>query len=115
MPKITAISFVVPVKDLDAAAKFYTEAFDLREVFRNEGICFVGIPGTDSALGLLLDPDAAGEGPRHVGFHTDHDLDLGDVIKGVEAAGGKLLERNEHAPGVPFARIADPDGNVIEI
>ena len=115
MPKITALIFIVPVSDLDRAAKFYIEAFDLREVFRNEGICFVGIPGTDSALGLLLEPESAGEGPRNVGFHTDHALDLGDVIKGVEAAGGKLVERSEHAPGVPFARIADPDGNVIEI
>jgi predicted enzyme related to lactoylglutathione lyase len=115
MPKITALIFIVPVADLDRAAKFYIEAFDLREVFRNEGICFVGIPGTDSALGLLLAPDEAGQGPRHVGFHTDHALDLGDVIKGVEAAGGKLIERSEHAPGVPFARIADPDGNEIEI
>ena len=33
----------------------------------------------------------------------------------VERAGGKILERGEHAPGVPFARIADPDGNVFEI
>jgi len=26
-----------------------------------------------------------------------------------------VLERSEHMPGVPFARIADPDGNVLEI
>ena len=32
-----------------------------------------------------------------------------------EAARGKVLERGEHAPDVPFARIADPDGNVLEI
>jgi predicted enzyme related to lactoylglutathione lyase len=37
------------------------------------------------------------------------------VIKAVEGAGGKLLQRSEHAPGVPFARIADPDGNELEI
>lgn len=33
MPKITALGFIMPVKDLDAAAKFYVEAFELREVF----------------------------------------------------------------------------------
>ncbi|MEX2159321.1 MAG: VOC family protein [Dehalococcoidia bacterium] len=115
MPKITALGFIMPVKDLDAAAKFYVEAFELREVFRNEGILFLGIPGTDSAVGLLLDPEGAGQGPRHIGFHVDHALDHNDVVDGVERAGGKVLERSEHAPGVPFARVADLDGNEFEI
>jgi len=29
--------------------------------------------------------------------------------------GGGMAERGEHAPGVPFARIADPDVNVLEM
>jgi catechol 2,3-dioxygenase-like lactoylglutathione lyase family enzyme len=115
MPKITALLFIMPVRDLDTAAKFYIEAFDLREVFRSERIVFAGIPGTDSAVGLLLDPDAAGSGPRHIGFHVDHALDYDTVVKEVEAAGGTVLERGEHAPDVPFARIQDPDGNEFEI
>lgn len=115
MAKITALSFVVPVRDLEKAVKFYCDAFDLTEVFRSESIVFVGLPGTDSALGILLDPDAAGQGPRHIGFHVDHAVGLEPAIKDVERAGGKVLERSEHAPGVPYARIADPDGNVIEI
>jgi catechol 2,3-dioxygenase-like lactoylglutathione lyase family enzyme len=115
MAKITALGFVMPVRDIDKAVRFYCDAFDLTEVFRTDQIAFVGIEGTDSAVGLLLDPVAAGSGPMHVGFHTDHALDLGDVIKAVEGAGGKLLQRSEHAPGVPFARIADPDGNELEI
>ncbi len=115
MAKITALQFLVPVKNLDAAAKFYTEVFDLREMFRNEGVVFVGIPGSDSALGLLLIPDEAGQGPRHVGLHLDHDLDRDDVLTAIEASGGNIVERGEHAPGVQFARIADPDGNVLEI
>jgi predicted enzyme related to lactoylglutathione lyase len=115
MPKITALLFIMPVKDLDAAASFYVEAFDLREVFRNERICFVGIPGSDSAVGLILDPEAAGSGPRHIGFHIDHALDHDTVVREVEAAGGTVLERGEHAPDVPFARIKDADGNEFEI
>ena len=54
MPKITALLFIMPVKDLDAAASFYVEAFDLREVFRNERICFVGIPGSDSHTAFAI-------------------------------------------------------------
>ena len=115
MAKITALGFVIPVRDLDAAARFYCDAFDLRPVFQGDNIVFVGIPGTDTALGLLLDPEHAGNGPMHTGMHVDHDVGLEAAIRDVEAAGGAVVERAEHAPGVPFARIADPDGNVLEI
>lgn len=115
MAKVTALTYVVPVRDLDKAAKFYIDAFGLEEVFRNEGIVFVGIPGTDSALGLLLEPNEAGSGPRHVGLHVDHDIDREGVLKGVQQAGGTVVEQGEHGPGVAWAKIADPDGNVLEI
>ena len=115
MAKINALQFVLPVKDLDSAATFYCDAFDLEEMFRNEGIVFVGIPGTESALGLLLEPDEAGSGPRHVGMHVDHDLDRADVLSAIKQAGGAILEEGEHGPGVQWARIADPDGNILEI
>jgi len=115
MAKITALGYVVPVRDLDKAAAFYCEAFDLRRVFENERIVFVGIPGGDTALGLVLDPEHAGSGPMNVGLHVDHAVQQDDAIRDVEKAGGKLVERGEHMPGVPWAKIADPDGNVLEI
>ena len=40
---------------------------------------------------------------------------LDAAITEVEAAGGTLIRRGEHAPGVPFAYIRDPDGYVIEL
>jgi predicted enzyme related to lactoylglutathione lyase len=115
MSKITALSFIVPAADLDRAVAFYASAFGLEEVFRMPEIVFMGIPGTDSALGILLDKGGAGGGPRHVGFHVDHALKLDDVLDGITSAGGRVVERGEHAPDVPFARIADPDGNILEI
>jgi predicted enzyme related to lactoylglutathione lyase len=115
MARITALTFIVPVKDLDAAVSFYNRAFDLEVLFRNESIAFVGLPGTDSALGLLLLPDEAGSGPRHIGFHVDHAVGLDAAINDVEAAGGRVIERGQHGPEVPFAIIADPDGNRLEI
>ncbi len=115
MSKITALSFLVPVADLDRALRFYKEAFGLEEVFRAPEIAFAGIPGGESAIGLLLDPSAAGSGPINVGFHVDHALNLDDVAKGVEQAGGKLVERGQHAPDVHFARITDVDGNELWI
>jgi catechol 2,3-dioxygenase-like lactoylglutathione lyase family enzyme len=113
--KITSLLFIMPVSDVDKAVRFYRDAFDLQEVYRGENIVFAGIPGTDIAVGILHDPSAAGSGPQHIGFHVDHAVDHDDAVRDVERAGGSVLERGEHAPGVPFARIADPDGNVFEI
>ncbi|MCH7698764.1 MAG: VOC family protein [Chloroflexi bacterium] len=115
MAKINALQFILPVKNLDSAAKFYCDVFDLEEMFRNESIVFVGIPGTESAVGLLLEPKEAGSGLRHVGLHVDHDLDRADVLAAIKQAGGSVVEEGEHGPGLPWARIADPDGNVLEI
>ena len=41
--------------------------------------------------------------------------DLDAAVTEVEAAGGMLVKRGEHAPGVPFAYIRDPDGYLIEL
>jgi catechol 2,3-dioxygenase-like lactoylglutathione lyase family enzyme len=115
MAKVTALSFIMPVRDLEKAVKFYCDAFGLTEVFRSEQIVFVGLPGTDSALGILLDLERAGSGPQHIGFHVDHAIAPDDAVRDVESAGGKVIERGEHGPGIPFAVVADPDGNAFEI
>ncbi|MBI5287775.1 MAG: VOC family protein [Chloroflexi bacterium] len=115
MARITALSFIVPVRDLERGVQFYKDAFGLEEVFRNDRIVFVGLPGTDSALGVLLDPEHAGDGPQTVGFHVDHAVPPDDAVRDIEAAGGAILERGEHAPGVPYARFTDPDGNELWI
>ena len=115
MAKITALSFIMPVRDLEKAVKFYCDAFGLTEVFRGDQVVFVGLPGTDSALGILLDPQRAGDGPQNIGFHVDHAVEHPTAVGDVEAAGGKVIERGEHGPGIPFAVVADLDGNPFEI
>ena len=115
MAKITGLTFILPVRDLDRAAKFYEKAFDLKQVFRNEGIVFMGSDGSDSSFGLLLEPENAGAGPQNVGPHVDHAIPPDDAVRDIEAAGGTIVERGEHAPGVPYARIKDPDGNELWI
>ena len=65
MPRITALSFIVPVRNLDRAVTFYRDAFQLEEVFRAEQIVFVGLRGTDTALGLssIREPPVADLAP----------------------------------------------------
>jgi catechol 2,3-dioxygenase-like lactoylglutathione lyase family enzyme len=113
MAKITALSYIIPVRDLEKSVAFYCKAFELQEVYRGEQIVFVGQANSETAIGILLDPERAGSGPQNVGVHVDHGIDYEGAVRDVEAAGAKILERGEHAPGVPFARVADPDGNVL--
>ncbi len=54
-------------------------------------------------------------GVDHFGFRLTEASDLDAAVTEVEAAGGRLIKRGEHAPGVPFAYISDPDGYVIEL
>ena len=37
------------------------------------------------------------------------------AVERVKAAGGRVLDRGEHAPGVHYAYVADLDGYAIEI
>lgn len=81
---------------------------------------FLNTPGSDDLVTLNADPATAHlagtqGGIAHFGFRLRSDADLDAVIAEVEAAGGKLLSRGEHAPGVPYAYVADPDGYVIEL
>ncbi|MGP0029572.1 MAG: VOC family protein [Acidimicrobiales bacterium] len=54
-------------------------------------------------------------GCEHFGITVSDRGQLDACIALAIAAGGALVERGEHAPGVPYAYIADPDGYVIEI
>jgi catechol 2,3-dioxygenase-like lactoylglutathione lyase family enzyme len=51
----------------------------------------------------------------HFGFGLVGMTAVDEIVRQVERAGGKLLRRGEHAPGVPYVYFADPDGYVIEI
>ncbi len=53
-------------------------------------------------------------GISHFGFRLAEGADAEELIAEVEAGGGRLVRRGEHANGVPFTFIADPDGYVIE-
>jgi hypothetical protein len=50
-----------------------------------------------------------------IGLHPDHAVGLNAAVADVEAAGETIVERGEHAPGVPSARFADVDGNILQI
>ena len=63
-------------------------------------------------IGSIGEPIGNG-GLSHFGFEMKGAMKT--CIAQVENAGGKLLERGKHRPGIPYAYLADPDGYVIEI
>ena len=109
------------VSDLKRSLRFYQSVFGMEERFRDgPGMVFLNTPGSEDLITLNQDPDEArvagvNGGVAHFGFRRSDPSDLDSAISEVEAAGGKLVRRGEHAPGVPFAYVADPDGYVIEL
>jgi catechol 2,3-dioxygenase-like lactoylglutathione lyase family enzyme len=109
------------VRDLERSLRFYQSVFGMEERFRDgPHMVFLSTPGSRDLITLNQDdaePDKAGQsgGIAHFGFKLSHGSDLDAAAGEVERGGGRVLSRGEHAPGVPFVYVADPDGYVIEL
>jgi catechol 2,3-dioxygenase-like lactoylglutathione lyase family enzyme len=109
------------VRDAERAKQFYVEVFGMKELFRGgPKMIFLQTPGSRDLITLNEDAREranAGQsgGISHFGFQLASGGTIDDAVREVERAGGKLLSRGEHAPGVPFAYVADLDGYTIEI
>ena len=100
--------------------RFYQSVFGMKVTFKiGRKMVFLNTPGSRDVItlnedGALADMAGTSGGISHFGFELMK-KNLDASISEVEKGGGKLLERGEHAPGVPYAYIADPDGYVIEL
>jgi catechol 2,3-dioxygenase len=106
------------VSDLDRSLAFYRDVFGLQEVFRDgPKMVFLRPPNSSDSITLNEVPEKAGiaGGVDHFGFRLVDKSQLDRAIEEVERAGGRLIERGEHAPGSPYAYVADPDGYTIEL
>ena len=107
------------VSDLDRSLRFYTQAFGMQEQFRDgPHMVFLTTPGAADSVTLNEqpgDPRIGAGGVDHLGFRLVEPADLDEAIRQVEAAGGRLVERGEHAPGTRYAYVTDPDGYRIEL
>jgi len=106
------------VADLQRSLRFYQAAFGLEVKFwEGRRMVFLGSPGAKDLITLCevgSDEPTGSGGVSHFGFALGGG-DLDECVRQIEAAGGRLLSRGQHAPGVPYAYFADPDGYVIEI
>ncbi len=116
---LTHINLIVG--DLERSLRFYQSVFGMEERFRvGSKVVFLNTPRSEDLITLNEDPAEArlagvNGGVAHFGFRLSDSSDLDGAISEVEAAGGKLVRRGEHAPGVAFAYVEDPDGYVIEL
>jgi catechol 2,3-dioxygenase-like lactoylglutathione lyase family enzyme len=110
------------VSDHPRSLAFYGQVFGMEEQFRDGDIVFLQSPGCsdDLALHLAVTPAERARvgqpgGIEHFGITVRDRTCLDEAIDRVLAAGGRLVDRGEHAPGVPYAYVSDPDGYVIEL
>jgi catechol 2,3-dioxygenase-like lactoylglutathione lyase family enzyme len=110
------------VRDQARSVAFYESVFGMTTRFEDGDIVFLSSPsGHDSlALHVVASVDElakVGEqgGYEHFGITVKDRTKLDDAIALVIDAGGTLVDKGEHAPGVPYAYVSDPDGYVIEI
>jgi catechol 2,3-dioxygenase-like lactoylglutathione lyase family enzyme len=109
------------VRELERSLRFYKSVFGMQERFRDgPKLVFLNTPGSVDLVTHNEDPAEArlagvNAGVAHFGFRLTNTADLDAAIAEVEAAGGRLIRRGEHSPGVPFAYVEDPDGYLIEL
>ena len=109
------------VRDLDRSVAFYRDVFGMEVMpVGEEGMAFLRTPGSVDTLTVRQasadEPvGQKGGGVDHFGFRLKDRNDLDAAVAAVIAAGGKLVERGEHTPGVGFAYVEDVDGYVIEL
>jgi catechol 2,3-dioxygenase-like lactoylglutathione lyase family enzyme len=105
------------VADIHRAKAFYETVFGFEEMFwQGAELVFLRPPGTNDTVTLQMNPEGAGAAGNidHFGFRLTDKSQLDRAIAEVIEAGGRLVERGEHAPGAPYAYVADPDGHIIE-
>jgi len=106
------------VADLDRSLRFYRDVFGFEELFRDgPTMVFLRPPSSSDTITLNEQPEKAGGsgGVDHFGFRLVDKAELERAVREVERAGGRLVERGEHAPGQPYAYVTDPDGYTIEL
>ncbi|RJG08854.1 VOC family protein [Pseudomonas cavernicola] len=107
------------VSDIQRSLRFYQAAFGLEVRFWDgRRMVFLGSPGGNDTITLCevdTDQPIGAGGVSHFGFALAGQDQFEESVRQVERAGGRLLSRGDHAPGLPYAYFTDPDGYVIEL
>jgi predicted enzyme related to lactoylglutathione lyase len=119
--------FAVCVKDLDKAAEFYANVFDLKRIGREDldigsaiymsdgviNLALLNFKGKAGSKASDLEEGATFVGAHHFGFQVD---DLAETEKRIEANGGKFFfDLGDERHGNFERKFKDPDGVIFDI
>ncbi len=114
MLKVKGLSHVqINVSNLERSLRFYRDALGLVERMRTGPFVLLASPQSGDFVSLSEGAPVGAPGLGHFGLHLEAD-DVDTAVRELEAAGGKLVPGSQY-PNFPSARVADPDGYVIEI
>ncbi len=118
MAKLRHIAVTVP--DMEAAARFYEQTFDMRRV-QESSIAILLSDGVVSLAILKFETDAQAGDERGKDFHGLHHMgfvvdDIEQSSKEIEANGGRYHMRLPNSPeGATEIKFKDPNGVVFDI
>ncbi len=101
------------VSNLERSLRFYRDALGLVERMRTGPYVLLVAAGSGDFVSLSEGDPVGAPGLGHFGLHLEAD-NIDSAIQALQAAGGRLVAGDQY-PDFPSARIADPDGYVIEI
>ena len=107
------------VRDLERSVRFYRELLGMTEIRRGKTSTMLRTPDSHEVFTLNAAPeviDDAGRsaGVAHFGFRMRERADMEDVLKTVEALGGKPLQHGQRGSEL-YAFFHDPDGYEAEM
>ena len=117
----------VCVKDLDKAAKFYSEVFEFKRIAREDlpigsavymsdgviNLALLNFKGSEGSKASDLKNPSGFVGAHHFGFQVD---DLAETQKKIEAHGGKFFfDLGDERHGNFERKFKDPDGVIFDI
>ncbi|WP_370945858.1 VOC family protein [Amycolatopsis sp. cg5] len=111
MSRHHAIDYIeITVTDLDAAKRFYTEAFGWE--FNDYGPAYAGIRGADGEVGGLRQDEKTTAGGPFVLLYSD---ELDKSAAAVRSAGGQVVNGPYEFPGGRRFHFTDPSGNELGV
>jgi predicted enzyme related to lactoylglutathione lyase len=114
----------VCVRDLEKAAKFYQDVFELKQdgredidigsaIYMSDGVINLALLNFSGSRGNDLKDPKSAVGANHFGFQVD---DLAETQRRIEASGGTFFfDLGEERKGNFERKFKDPDGVVFDI
>jgi catechol 2,3-dioxygenase-like lactoylglutathione lyase family enzyme len=105
------------VRDPRRSLAFYRALLGVEAVYEDADSIQAQTPGTRDVLVFEKDARHAGRrgGVVHFGFRLVEPVTAAEIAAKVTAAGGRILDQGEFAPGLPYVFCEDPDGYEVEI